>query len=81
MHSTIILPSKSRKIEQRGMESHPTQRSSVLSGLCTMHFLYTTDLLLGTSSSLPTSIVLAETCHVMVSSLYCFRASSEMVAG
>jgi hypothetical protein len=78
MHSTMSLPSTSGKIEQRGMELQPTQRSSEPSGSCTVHLLYTARLSSGTSSSLPTSVVLVETCCVVVSSLYCFCASGEM---
>jgi hypothetical protein len=78
MHSTVSLPSMSGKIEWRGMESFPTQRSSEPSGLCTVLLLYTAGLSLGTSSSLPTSVVPVETRCVVVSSLYCFLASGEM---
>jgi hypothetical protein len=78
MHSTISLPSMSGKIERRGMESCPTRRSSELSGSCMVQPLYTTSLSLGTSSSLPTLVVPAETHRIVVSSLYCFRASGEM---
>jgi hypothetical protein len=78
MHSTMSFPSMSRKIERRGMELQPTQRSSVLSGSCIVHLLYTVGLSSGTSSNLLTSIVLADTHHVMVSSLYCFHASGKI---
>jgi hypothetical protein len=47
-------------------------------GLCTVQPLYTAGLSSGTSSSLPTSVVPADTRRVMVSSLYCFHASGEM---
>jgi hypothetical protein len=78
MHSTISFPSMSGKIEWRGMESQPTQRSSVLSGSCIVHPLYTAGLLSETSSSLLTSIVPADICCIVVSSLYCFCASGEI---
>jgi hypothetical protein len=45
---------------------------------CTVLLLYTARLSLGASSSLLTFVVLAETCRVVVSSLYCFHASGEM---
>jgi hypothetical protein len=78
MHSTVSFPLTSGKIEQRGMESRPTRRSSVPSGSCIAHPLYTAGLSSETSSSLPTSVVPADTHRVVVSSLYCFCASGEM---
>jgi hypothetical protein len=61
MHSTMNLPSTSRKIDQRGMELWPTLRLLELSGLCTVYPLYTAILSFRTSSSLLTSVVLVET--------------------
>jgi hypothetical protein len=78
IHSTVSFPSTSGKIEQRGMESRPTRRLPVLSGSCIVHPLYTAGLSSGTSSSLPTSVVPADTHCVVVSSLYCFCTSGEM---
>jgi hypothetical protein len=78
IHSTISFPSTSGKIEQRGMEWWPTQRSSVPLGSCIAHPLYTVGLSSGTSSSLPTSVVPADTRRVVVNSLYCFHASGEI---
>jgi hypothetical protein len=49
MHSTVSLPSTSRKIEQRRMESRSTRRSSMPSGSWIVHPLYTVGLLSGTS--------------------------------
>jgi hypothetical protein len=72
MHSTVSFPSTSGKIEQGGMESQLTQRLLVPLGLCIIHLLYTARLSSGTSSNLLTSVVLADTRCIVVSSLYCF---------
>jgi hypothetical protein len=61
-----------------GDGSWPTWSSLEPSGLYTMHPLYTARLLLETSSSLLTSVVPAEACHVIVISVYCFCTSGEM---
>jgi hypothetical protein len=74
----MSLPSMSEKIKQRGMELWPTWGSLEPLGSCTVHPLYTAGPSSVTSSGLPTSAVPVETHCIMVSSWYCFHASSKM---